>query len=184
MTNNQHFDVQPTMALTPDQQMALINTYLNGNATAQLAGCFINLTAMCRVFGKHAGHYLALRQSKEFIQFWARETGVETDSLVVKVKGAKPTAKPIAWAHRRIAFECALWLSVHFRLWYYHVTLYPGPQFSAYEEVLRALADQVAAEARGAAKRLKELECWTDPNRIPGLPWPRRRVGRVAIEEA
>jgi hypothetical protein len=141
---------------------------------------FVNLTAMCREFGKHAGHFLTLRQSKDCIQYWAEETGISPDRLVVKTKSPKSNV----WAHRCIALECAHWLSVPFRIWRNRVGYEtPGPHLSDYQGVLQALADKVEAEARSAARRLKVIQLLNNPDRLPGLPWPPRRVHAAVIEE-
>jgi len=180
MINSQNTVPQPSTSLTNEEQMSLLNSFLNGPTNSNPEGIFINLTAMCRAFGKHAGHYLAYRQSKGFIAYWAQETGTNPSRLVIK----SGHTKPIAWVDRRIAVECALGLSAHFAVWYYGVMLEtPGRRLLPYEEVLQALASKVDAQNRLTAQRLKEIRNLNDPNRIPGLPWPPRRVRAAPILE-
>lgn len=140
--------------MTHDEHLAIISSFLKGPVSSTPKG-FVNISAMCKRFGKHAGHFLAQRMTKNSIHYWAELEGVSPDQLVVKTPDTKP---PTAYAHQRIAFECAMWVSARFRLWYSRkVQKQPGWTLPTLD-LLRMLADEVALQAERLARFKRENE--------------------------
>jgi len=90
----------------------IIVEQFHGHAIAFHPGdAFVNLTTMCRAFGKSPHHFLQLESSKAFTKALETETSGNPASLTVEGRNGG------TWAHPDLALECARWLSPEFAIW-------------------------------------------------------------------
>lgn len=70
---------------------------------------FVNLTTMCKAFGKRTIHFTQLESTKAFIAVLEKDG----NPVLLQVQGRNGGT----WAHPDLALECARWLSPEFAIW-------------------------------------------------------------------
>lgn len=86
----------------------------NGHQVRQrISDDYVNLTDLAKSEGRRVGDYLALPDTKAYIQALASDLGVLPENLVTTKKGSKAGT----YAHPEIAMDCAQWVSMPCRIW-------------------------------------------------------------------
>lgn len=129
--------------LTDAQELIVINWFLNGETTNPPADVFINISAMCEAFDLPVSEYMNRGLSKAFMRDCEEEMGVSPGSLTTKT----PRSRRPVWAHRRIAGDCAFYISLEFASWSDHVIWdAPRTQRPSWDEMLRTLAHEMQGQ--------------------------------------
>jgi hypothetical protein len=89
----------------------------NGLAIPQRAkDGYVNLTAMAKTHGKKINHFLALNQTKDYLEALSADTGIPASELLVVQKGGVPELQG-TWAHPDVSIKFAAWLSPQLEVW-------------------------------------------------------------------
>jgi predicted GIY-YIG superfamily endonuclease len=73
-------------------------------------GC-INATQLCKAGNKLIGHFLELKQTKEYLQALSSNIGIPILKLITANVGGEHSG---TWVHRKVAYHLAQWVSPYF----------------------------------------------------------------------
>ena len=74
---------------------------------------YVNLTALCKRAGKEFKAYHRTETTKQFLIELSRLVNISTD-LLIQVLDTGPNECRGTWAHRRVAINCAQWISAKY----------------------------------------------------------------------
>ncbi len=74
---------------------------------------YINATALCQASGKQLGHYLANKNTQEFLAALSADIGIPISEIVIVTKGGNPQLQG-TWIHPDIAVNLGQWVSPRF----------------------------------------------------------------------
>lgn len=77
---------------------------------------YVDLTQMCRVYGKRYPDWRRLKVTKEYIHQVSITVGIPTTDLVVTTLEGAPKNRG-SWGHRLVALNLAKWLDPAFEVW-------------------------------------------------------------------
>ena len=75
---------------------------------------YVNATRLCNQAGKSFNDYSRLKQTKEFLDELALETGIPVSKLVQTIRGRGDRVEQGTWVHPKVAIHLGIWLSPQF----------------------------------------------------------------------
>lgn len=94
--------------------LSLVSHEVDGLGIPQrLTDGYINATALCQASGKQLGHYLANKNTQEFLAALSADIGIPISEIVIVNKGGNPQMQG-TWMHPDIAVNLGQWLSPRF----------------------------------------------------------------------
>ena len=88
----------------------------NGSPISVRSDGHIDLTGMCKANGKKLSHFLALKETKDYIKVMERDAGIPASKIIEVVKGGNAKNQG-SWGHPEIAILLAQWISPEFHRW-------------------------------------------------------------------
>ncbi len=95
-----------------DERLTTIEHYQGHDVEFRRADGYLNLTALCRTFGKRSNDFMRRPDTRELLVALA-ERHPTAESFVVKTEGRYGGT----WIHPELAVEAACWVNVRCKLW-------------------------------------------------------------------